>query len=236
MKAVIIVFSPSGHTLIAAYMIQKKIKDKGGTAGIINITKNGSRLFASKSERQKILEDRVQKFDALFAGSPVYAGHAESRILSILESLSLPDQQCSKITIPFITYGGAHSFIALKEMGRALKKKKYVLLLGIKLASLHTLSRFFHKDSSTSFAYTKDPMRFILKLLSQKKIHGEFKTLSIIRKNCSACKKYISVYPINNFIFTDGRVSIKNQKNCILCGECFYNCSCNAIDFFEKIL
>ena len=38
MKAVIIVFSPSGHTLIAAHMIQKKIKDKGGTADIIKMT------------------------------------------------------------------------------------------------------------------------------------------------------------------------------------------------------
>ena len=51
MKAVIIVFSPSGHTLIAAHMIQKKIKDKGGTTDIINITKDDSLLFASKSER-----------------------------------------------------------------------------------------------------------------------------------------------------------------------------------------
>ena len=263
MKAVIIVFSPSGHTLIAAHMIQKKIKDKGGTADIINITKDDSLLLASKSERQKILEDRLQEFDVLFAGAPVYAGHAESHILTIIEALPLPDQKRSKIAVPFITYGGAHSFIALEEMGRALKKKKYVPVLGIKLASFHTLSRFFHtkilenkpgdmeeglietavnkvfalcshkehiKDNSASFAYTKGPMRFMLKLLSQKKIHGKFKTVSIRREKCSACK-CISVCPINNFIFTDGRVSIKNQKNCILCGECFYNCGCNAIDF-----
>ena len=210
------------------------------------------------------MEDRLQEFDVLFAGAPVYAGHAESHILSIIEALPLPDQQCLKIAVPFITYGGAHSFIALEEMGRALKKKKYVPVLGIKLASFHTLSRFFHtkilehkpgdmeeglietavnkvfalcshkehiKDNSASFAYTKGPMRFMLKLLSQEKIHGKFKTVSIIRENCSACKKCISVCPINNFIFTDGRVSIKNQKNCILCGECFYNCGCNAIDF-----
>ena len=264
MKAVIIVFSPSGHTLIAAHMIQKKIKDKGGTADIINITKDDSLLLASKSERQKILEERLQDFDVLFVGAPVYAGHAESHILSIIEALPLPDRQCSKIAVPFITYGGAHSFIALEEIGRALKKKKYVPVLGIKLASFHTLSRFFHtkilenkpgdmeeglietavnkvfalcshkehiKDNSASFAYTKGPMRFMLKLLSQEKIHGKFKTVSIIREKCSACKKCISVCPINNFIFTDGRVSKKNQKNCILCGECFYNCGCNAIDF-----
>ena len=264
MKAVIIVFSPSGHTLIAAHMIQKKIKDKGGTADIINITKDDSLLFASKSERQKILEDRLQEFDVLFAGAPVYAGHAESHIMSILESLPLPDQRRSKIAVPFITYGGAHSFVALEDMGRALKKKKYVPVLGIKLASFHTLSRFFHtpilqdkpgdmekrlietavnkvfalcahkepvQDNSASFAYTKAPMCFMLKMLSQEKIHAKFKTVSIIRENCRACKKCISVCPVNNFIFADGKVSIKDQKNCILCGECFYHCKSNAIDF-----
>ncbi|WP_433169844.1 4Fe-4S dicluster domain-containing protein [Treponema putidum] len=173
-----------------------------------------------------------------------------------------------KIAIPFVTYGGAHSFISLEEIGRALKKKKYVPVLGIKLASFHTLSKFFHtkilenkpgsteerlieaavsnifdlcshtkciKDNSASFAYTKGPMRFILKILLQEKIHSKFKTVSIIHKNCSVCKKCISVCPVNNFIFADGKVSIKNQKSCILCGECFYNCSCNAIDFAYRM-
>ena len=149
-------------------------------------------------------------------------------------------------------------------MGRALKKKKYVPVLGIKLASFHTLSRFFrtkileHKpgdaeerliekvistifdlclhtehiqDNSSSFAYTKVPMRLMLNILSQEKIHAKFKTVSIIRENCRACKKCISVCPVNNFIFADGKVSIKDQKNCILCGECFYHCKSNAIDF-----
>lgn len=264
MKAVIIVFSPSGHTVTAAQMIQKSIEDKGGTTDILNITKDDSLLFASKSERQKILEKRLQEFDILFAGAPVYAGHAESHILRTLEALPLPDQRRSKIAVPFITYGGAHSFVALEDMGRALKKKKYVPVLGIKLASFHTLSRFFHtpiqedkpgdmekrlietavnkvfalcahkepvQDNSASFAYTKAPMRFMLKMLSQEKIHAKFKTVSIIYKNCRVCRKCISVCPVNNFMFANGKVLLKNQKNCILCSECFYHCKSNAIDF-----
>ena len=60
MKAAIIVFSPSGHTLAAARMIQRSIEEKGGTADIINITKDDNLLFASKSERQKILLTRIR--------------------------------------------------------------------------------------------------------------------------------------------------------------------------------
>ena len=264
MKAAIIVFSPSGHTLAAARMIQRSIEEKGGITDIVNVTKDDSLLAASKSERQNMLKNRLKEFDVLFAGTPVYAGHAETHVLRILEALPEPDQKRSKIAVPFITYGGAHSFIALEEMGRALKKKKYVPVLGIKLASFHTLSRFFrtkileHKpgdaeerliekaistildlclhtehiqDNSSSFAYTKVPMRLMLNILSQEKIHAKFKTVSIIRENCHACKKCISVCPVNNFIFADGKVSIKDQKNCILCGECFYHCKSNAIDF-----
>ena len=269
MKAVIIVFSPSGHTLTAARMIQRSIEDKGGIADIVNTTKDDGLLVGSRSERQKMLETRLKEFDVLFVGSPVYAGHAESHILRILEALPLPNQKRSKLAVPFITYGGAHSFIALEEMGHALKKHKYVPILGIKLASFHTLSRFFRikilknkpggmeqqlieaavrnifdfhshpeliKDNSNSFAYTKIPMRLMLKIFSQEKIHGKFKTVSIIRKNCSVCKKCISVCPVNNFIFADGKVSIKDQKTCILCGECFYNCSSNAIDFAYRTI
>ncbi|WP_255805471.1 flavodoxin family protein [Treponema putidum] len=96
MKAVIIVFSPSGHTLTAVRMIQKSFDSKGGTADIVNITKNNNLLTASKSEWQKMLENCLKEFDVLFAGAPVYAGHEESHILHILEALPLPDQKCSK--------------------------------------------------------------------------------------------------------------------------------------------
>ena len=84
MKAVIIVFNPSGHTVTAAQMIQKSIEDKGGTADILNITKDDSLLFASKSERQKILEKRLQEFDILFAGAPVYVSDTISITCSAL--------------------------------------------------------------------------------------------------------------------------------------------------------
>jgi iron-sulfur cluster-binding protein len=269
MKAVIIVFSPSGHTLKIAHMIQKNFEDKGGLADIINITKNNNLLFASKSKKQKILENLLKEFDVLFAGVPVYAGHAESHMLQTLEVMPFPDQKRSKIAVPFITYGGVHSFVALEEMGKILKMRKYVPIMGIKLVALHTLSRFFNnqiekdrpdnkekllieaavnkifeiysckepiKDNSAYFNYTKCPMHFILKILSQERIHKKFKTVQIIKRNCQTCKKCISVCPVNNFIFENGKVSLKNQKDCILCGECFYNCTNNAIYFeYQKV-
>ena len=268
MKAVVIVFSPSGHTLTAARMIRKSIEVRGGTADIIDLTKDDTLLFAS--DKRENLAAKVGAFDVLFVGAPVYAGHAEHTVLRTIAMLPFPDERRSKIAVPFISYGGAHSFIALEEMGRALKRKNYVPVLGIKLASFHTLSKSFRtkiledrpgdaerrvidgavskvvylcsdpesiRDNSASFAYTKMPMCFILKILSQERIHAKFKTVSIVYEKCRVCKRCIEVCPVNNFIFTDGIVSVKNQKNCILCGECFYNCASDAIVFdYRKLV
>jgi len=268
MKAVVIVFSPSGHTLTAARMIRKSIEVRGGTADIIDLTKDDTLLFAS--DKRENLAVKAGEFDVLFVGAPVYAGHAEHTVLRTIAMLPFPDEKRSKIAVPFISYGGAHSFIALEEMGRALKRKNYVPVLGIKLASFHTLSKSFRtkiledrpgdaercvidgavskvvdlcsdpesiRDNSASFAYTKMPMCFILKILSQERIHAKFKTVSIVYEKCRACKRCIEVCPVNNFIFTDGIVSVKNQKNCILCGECFYNCTNGAIVFdYRKLV
>ena len=262
MKAVVIVFSPAGHTLAAARMIRESIEARGGAADIIDLTKDDTLLFSPAGSEN--LAAKAGAFDALFIGAPVYAGHAEHTILRTIAMLPPPDEKRSKIAVPFISYGGAHSFVALEEMGRALKRKNYVPVLGIKIASFHTLSRSFRtkiledrpgdaercvidgavskvadlcadpksiRDGSASFAYTKMPMRFILKMLSQEKIHAKFKTVSIVYEKCRACKRCIEVCPVNNFVFTDGIVSVKNQKNCILCGECFYNCASDAIVF-----
>ncbi|MFC2281565.1 MAG: flavodoxin family protein, partial [Treponema socranskii subsp. buccale] len=210
MKAVVIVFSPSGHTLAAARMIRKSIEARGCAADIVNLTKDDTLLFSPVGSEN--LAAKAGAFDALFIGAPVYAGHAEHTILRTIAMLPPPDEKRSKIAVPFISYGGAHSFVALEEMGRALKRKNYVPVLGIKIASFHTLSRSFRtkisedrpgdaerrviedaaskvvdlcsdresiRDGSASFAYTKMPMRFILKILSQEKIHAKFKTVSI---------------------------------------------------------
>lgn len=273
MKATIIVFSPSGHTLSAACMIQKSFESKdcavGNTTDIINITKDDVLLYAPQAEKTKYLQNRLTEFSVLFIGAPVYAGHAENSVLRVIEALPEPDAHHSKCAVPFITYGGAHSFVALEEMARALKKKKYVPVLGIKLASFHTLSRYFHteilpnkpgypeallidtavsnvfdicankkaiRDNSASFAYAKMPMRFILRMLSQEKIHARFKTVSVLREKCSGCKRCVAACPVNNFAFSEGKAAIKNQKSCILCGECFYNCTSDAIVFDYRML
>ena len=267
MKAVVIVFSPAGHTLAAARMIRKSIEARGGAADIVDLTKDDTLLFSPVGSEN--LAAKAGAFDALFVGAPVYAGHAEHTVLRTIALLPPPDERRSKIAVPFISYGGAHSFVALEDMARALKKKKYVPVQGIKLASFHTLSRYFHnkispdkpgdaeallldravskvfdicanknaiRDNSASFAYAKAPMRFILRMLPQEKIHARFKTVSVLREKCGGCKRCVTACPVNNVAFSGGKASIKNQKNCILCGECFYNCTSGAIVFDYRML
>lgn len=143
MKIVIIVFSPSGHTLKAAEMIKNRCEEKDASVKLVNITGKNELLF--DAERETNLKKQLGEYDLLFIGGPVYAGHMERNILNIIQMLPPPDKTHSNAVVPFVTYGGAHSFIALEETGDLLKEKNYQSLLGIKIAAKHTLTTTFSK-------------------------------------------------------------------------------------------
>ena len=138
MKVAIVVFSPSGHTLQAAKMIQKCCEEKNAVVRLINSTGNNALLFDERKKEH--LAQRLGEWDLLFIGGPIYAGHMERNVLNIIKDLPRPDDSHASLAVPFATYGGVHSSVALEEMGRALKRKTYRSLLGIKIAAKHTLT------------------------------------------------------------------------------------------------
>lgn len=88
MKIVIIVFSPSGHTLKAAEMIKNRCEEKDASVKLVNITGKNELLF--DAERETNLKKQLGEYDLLFIGGPVYAGHMERNILNIIQMLPLP--------------------------------------------------------------------------------------------------------------------------------------------------
>lgn len=138
MNISIIVFSPSGHTLKTAKMIEKVFIEKNSNVRLIDIT--GKNAFLYGKGIKEHIEKELGEYDALFIGGPLYAGHVEHHVLDIIEALPYPDEKRSNLAVPFVTYGGVHSSVALEEMGRDLKKKKYKSIIGIKIAAKHTLT------------------------------------------------------------------------------------------------
>lgn len=141
MKALIIVFSPSGHTLQVAEHIQKMLVEKEAKVQLINITKNDA--YLSYESIKKKLQEEVLEHDVVFIGGPIYAGHVEKHVLQVIEQLLAPNKRFGSLAVPFVTYGGVHSSIALEEMGKLLKKGHRKSLLGIKITAEHTLTKTY---------------------------------------------------------------------------------------------
>ncbi len=243
MRIAIIVFSPSGHTLKVAQMIEEQCKQHLASVRLIDITRKNKFLF--DDNRQQNLITALGKYDLLFIGGPVYAGHMESNILKTIELLPAPDDTYSNLVVPFLTYGGAHSSIALEETGALLREKKYKSILGIKIVATHTLTKNFAKvmnpdkpsneekelirkaidyifetikkgnitDQSKAFEYSPQKERELFHSFKQENIHKKHKTVDINQEKCIKCKKCINVCPVNVLGFDKNGRVVNKNKD-----------------------
>jgi ferredoxin len=72
----------------------------------------------------------------LYIGSPVYASHAVPPVTDFISGLPDTESACA---VPFVTWGGVTSGIALYEMGKALRQKGYLVLGAAKVLALHSM-------------------------------------------------------------------------------------------------
>ncbi len=233
MKALIIVFSPSGHTAKISSYLKSGLEANGVTNQLINITKNENYLY-KKNIKTTLLKE-VNKHDILFIGGPVYAGHVENHILQIIEELPLPNEQFSDIVVPFVTYGGVHSSIGLEEMGKLLRRKQRKSILGFKIASKHTLTQTFkkiineHAPNQESYQVVDKALNRVMALLK-----GDIRDLKDNSKSfCYADaqeRQLFNTFSQNHFHKDHKNVSIKQEK-CIACRKCIKACPVNMFHF-----
>ncbi|MBP2656636.1 MAG: 4Fe-4S ferredoxin iron-sulfur binding domain protein [Firmicutes bacterium] len=139
MKVCIIVFSPSGHTLKAAEMMKAAMEEQALEVQVLNIT-GQHEVFKNNRLKDYLLEN-VNRHDVLCVGGPVYAGHLEGNVRNLIKALPEPDEQWGKLAIPFITYGGLHSSVALTEAGALFCAGRRINIMGVKMAACHSLSQ-----------------------------------------------------------------------------------------------
>jgi len=137
LKVTIIVFSPSGNTLTTAKLFEQSFLKRDAQVQLINFT--AIKEIADQKSIAKYLNDTVDPHDVLCIGGPVYAGHLQENVKSIIKALPLPDEKWSPLVVPFVSYGGVHSSIALKEAGALLRKRKRKNISGVKIAASHSL-------------------------------------------------------------------------------------------------
>jgi ferredoxin/flavodoxin len=137
MKVAIIVFSPTGNTLKVGTMLEKSLQDKKNDVQLIDITR--STLF--KEENIENYLETVQEHDILCIGSPVYAHHLHYNVKNIIASLPQPGNGWGRRAVPFVTYGGINSGIALQEAAQLLKRSGRIVVSGMKINSFHCMTK-----------------------------------------------------------------------------------------------
>ena len=236
MNVTIIVFSPSGHTLQAANIFKKEFEKRGVSAQLINTTKNPNYLNESSIKKQ--LEADLDAHDVLLIGGPIYAGHMEGNVLRLIEHLPKPSAKFGALAVPFATYGGVHSSVALEEMGKLLKRQKRKSILGVKISAEHTLTK-----TASKIIYEGRPGKNEEAIIAK----AASKIIGIASRNIEYLKDISKAFcysrPKERLMFKlfsqekihkqFKHVSINSEK-CIQCKKCISVCPVNMFDVIDE--
>jgi len=128
--AFVVYCSPAGATRHVAQIVENTLRSLGNEVILFDVGKD--RDVSPLLSKLK----RAPEETCLYIGSPVYASHAVPPIMAFIAEL--PDVS-KGYAVPFVTWGGASSGIALYEMGTLLHKKGFALLGAAKILSIHSL-------------------------------------------------------------------------------------------------
>ena len=113
-QALIVYSSPAGTTRHISQVIMKSLQHLDYQPWVNDL---GNRNDRSKLNSQ--IKDLVNGC-CLWIGSPVYAGHAVPPITDFISHLPVSK---GGYAVPFVTWGGVSSGVALHEMGRCLVRR-----------------------------------------------------------------------------------------------------------------
>jgi len=95
-------------------------------------------LGRNRVREEEVLAEIAEAVDrvVVFVGSPVYSSHALPLVMDLIARLP---RRPEAYAVPFVTWGGATSGLALAEMGEALIASGYGLVGAAKVAAVHSL-------------------------------------------------------------------------------------------------
>lgn len=229
MKITIIVFSPSGHSLRVSKEMKNRFEKENQEVQLIDVTREIAQM--KKEGYSQYLERKVEKHDCLCIGSPVYAGHFEKNALQIIEALPLSNSKWGEMAIPFVTYGGLHSSIALREAGNRLYKKGRKNIMGFKVGAFHTLSTTLSNQINSGHPNEND-LQILddvikrIKEINPSQIKDKRKSFSYAKLG----ERLLFTLLSQDFFHKKSRNNIIEKEKCTDCGLCSKICPVNAIE------
>ena len=248
LKAAIVYCSPGGSTRHVAQVIEKELEHVGVTVLSADLGKrdDGSSVIS---------EIRGEKI-CLFIGSPVYVNRAVPPVMRFISGLP---ENANVWAVPFVTWGGASSGIALYDMGKALTDKGIPVVGAGKVLALHSMMWQCENPLGEGHPDEEDD-RFIRKLVSgvlkktatrapetvalsdlayqPEKVHAEMEKMSLETAKAYLPKKEVSVELCTECGVCAEICPVQAIKlspypefgeNCICCFQCVRGCPEEAV-------
>jgi ferredoxin/flavodoxin len=235
MKVCIIVFSPSGHTWQVSEKMKNYMIEKGMEVQLLDVTRK--KEINRENWLREYLEREVKQHDLLCIGGPVYAGHIESNVKKIINCLPCVNSKCGNYAIPFVTYGGLHSSIALSEVGELLYKSGRKNLLGMKISSFHTLTPTLKKQINIGRPNEEDD-KVILNLVNRiSSLIDSSETIVDVRKAFSYApliEKIAFNLLSQDFFHKNYKDVMVDNDICTGCGKCVSGCPVNMLELINE--
>jgi ferredoxin/NAD(P)H-dependent FMN reductase len=226
MNAAIILFSPSGNTKRVAELLQTCLEKNQIMTQTVNIT--GDRKYFATNDQRVFWKETVKAHDLLFVGAPVYTHHLQHHVKDLIKNLPQPTGDWGELAIPFVTYGGVSSGIALDEAGKLLRKSGRKVLLGLKVAGSHHMTKAFMDQEYNQGKPGNEILAVIEELVRRVKQVNPNNL-----KDCSKQLKYqdFKTYLLANLVFQEKVWHQKrypkvvvNDDQCLKCGQCVGVC------------
>jgi len=131
-KVFIVYFSPAGSTRHVAKVIEQQFLILDAEVSSFDLAECSSDVAVEIMREMEASNGN----SCLFIGSPVYVSHAVPPVMDYIAGLK---EDTGGFAVPFVTWGGACSGIALYEMGKELINKGFMLLGAAKILALHSL-------------------------------------------------------------------------------------------------
>jgi len=138
LKVAIIVFSPTGNTLKVGQMLEKQLISRNINVQLYDFTGNG--MIFRKDNIKSFFKEKIKQHDLLCIGAPVYAHHLHYNVKNIIKALPKPENGWARLAVPFVTYGGINSGVALREAAKLLKHSGRLTIMAMKINAFHCMT------------------------------------------------------------------------------------------------
>lgn len=125
----IVFFSPAGSTRLIAEVIEHHLRLRGCAPFLVD-------LGRGRQASLEAVQAMVGAPCCIWLGSPVYCDHAVPLVHDFIEALPMASPE--SYAIPFVTWGGVTSGLALLEMARHLRAKHHRPLAAAKILAVHS--------------------------------------------------------------------------------------------------